>query len=306
MEFKHVPVLLNETLDGLNIKSNGTYVDGTIGGAGHSSEILKNINEGFLIGIDKDDEAIKASNERLSKISDNYTIVKGNHDDIKNILNKLNVEKVDGILLDLGVSSYQIDNKERGFSYTSDDFLDMRMDQSQKLTAFEVVNKYKEKDLADIIYNYGEERFSRKIAAEIVKRRKISEIKTTKELADIVRSVVFSKNGDPSKKTFQAIRIEVNNELKPLAKTIADCIDLLKPHGRLCVITFHSLEDRAVKQAMKKAEGKEFIPPELSYGLNQNTVLGTVITKKPIEPTEEEQKQNPRSQSAKLRIFEKA
>ncbi len=306
MEFKHTPVLLNEALEGLDIKPDGVYVDGTIGGAGHSSEILKRINNGFLVGIDKDDDAIKASTERLSAISDSFTIVKGNHDDIKAILEKLNIEKVDGILLDLGVSSYQIDNKERGFSYTSDDYLDMRMDQSQKLTAFDVVNKYKEKELADIIYNYGEERFSRKIAAEIIKRRKVSEIKTTKELADIVRSVVHTNNGDPSKKTFQAIRIEVNNELKPLAKTIADCIDLLKPHGRLCVITFHSLEDREVKQAMKKAEGKEYIPPELSYGLNQNIVLGSVITKKPIEPTEEEQKQNPRSQSAKLRIFEKA
>ena len=259
LEFKHKPVMLKECIEGLNIKQDGIYVDGTLGGAGHSKEILKRLSKnGLLIGIDRDEDALKATKENLKEFS-NVKFVKGNHDDIKQILSDLQIEKVDGILLDLGVSSYQLDERNRGFSYLGENELDMRMDKSQQLTAKEVVNTYAEEELANIIYEYGEERFSRQIARNICEYRKNQEIQTTKQLVEIIeKSIPKSKQNDghPAKRTFQAIRIEVNNEIKPLYNTIKDSIECLKPQGRLCVITFHSLEDRAVKNAMKDAMRK--------------------------------------------------
>lgn len=250
MEFNHKPVLLDECIHGLHIKPNGIYVDGTMGGAGHSKKILESLSKkGRLIGIDRDIEALETAKQRLQNYQ-NVTYIHGNHDDVKNILEDLAIDKVDGILLDLGVSSYQIDEKQRGFSYMSDSPLDMRMDQTQELTASQVVNNYPEQRLADMIYEYGEERFSRQIAKEICKRRRERQITTTKELVEIIRKAVpfYDKNaGHPAKRTFQAIRIEVNDEIKPLKNTIKQAIECLKPEGRLCVITFHSLEDRAVK-----------------------------------------------------------
>ena len=296
MKFEHKPVLLQECIEGLQIKPNGIYVDGTMGGAGHSIEIVKRLSDdGLLIGIDRDEEALKASKERLEKYK-NVTYVHDNHDNIKEILQKLKINQVDGILLDLGVSSYQLDERNRGFSYLGENELDMRMDKSQELTAKRVVNYYSEKELANIIYEYGEERFSRQIAKNICNYRKEKTINTTKELVDIIeKSIPKSKQNDghPAKRTFQAIRIEVNNEIKPLYNTVKDCIDCLKPQGRLCIITFHSLEDRAVKNAYIEAKGK------------CTKTLGNIITKKPIIATKEEQEENSRSKSAKLRIFEK-
>lgn len=307
MEFKHNPVMLEECINGLNIKENGIYVDGTLGGAGHSKKIAERLkNTGLLIGIDRDEEALTAAKENLKDFP-NVKYIHDNHDNIKAILEDLQIEGVDGILLDLGVSSYQLDEKNRGFSYMQDASLDMRMDKSQKLDAKIVVNKYSEEELANIIYEYGEERFSRRIARNIVLERKKKPIETTKELAEIVeRSVPRSKNGGhPAKRTFQAIRIEVNNEIKPLYDCIKDCIDVLNPSGRLCVITFHSLEDRAVKKAMVNAEGVCTCPPGLPYCMCGAVNLGKMITRKPILPSEEEQETNSRSKSAKLRIFEK-
>ena len=278
------------------------------GGAGHSKEIVKKLDkQGLLIGIDRDEEALKASKNTLRKY-DNVKYVHGNHDEIKEILSDLGIEKVDGILLDLGVSSYQLDEKNRGFSYLGENDLDMRMDKEQELTAKEVVNKYPEDKLANIIYEYGEERFSRQIARNICKERKITTIKTTKQLVDIIEKSIpksKQKDGHPAKRTFQAIRIEVNNEIKPLYNTILDCIDCLNDKGRLCVITFHSLEDRAVKNAMLEAKGKCICPPDLPYCVCGAKSLGKIITKKPIIPSEEELKENSRSKSAKLRIFER-
>lgn len=306
MEFKHIPVMLNEVIEGLNIKKNGIYVDGTIGGAGHSEEIIKRLSgNGLLIGIDRDEDALQAANEKLKKYK-NYKLIHGNHDDIKNILHNMNIDKVDGILLDLGVSSYQLDEKDRGFSYSQDAILDMRMDRSQRLSAMDVVNKYSEKDLADIIYRYGEEKNSRRIAKDIVIARKNKKIKTTKELVEIIeKSVPYSKDGHPAKRTFQAIRIEVNNEINPLYNTILDSISCLKNGGRICVITFHSLEDRAVKKAFQEAEGKCTCPSDLPYCVCGNKTLGRIVNKKPIIETKEKQEVNPRSKSAKLRIFER-
>ena len=306
MEFKHIPVMLNEVIDGLNIKKDGIYVDGTIGGAGHSKEIIKRLSDkGLLIGIDRDNDALKAANENLKDFK-NYKLIHGNHDDIRAILNQMGIDKVDGILLDLGVSSYQLDEKDRGFSYSHDAILDMRMDKSQKLTAMDVVNKYSEKDLADIIYKYGEEKHSRTIAKNICIARKNKKITTTKELVDIIEKCIpFSKDGHPAKRTFQAIRIEVNNEINPLYNTILNSIDCLKNGGRICVITFHSLEDRAVKNAFKEAEGKCTCPSDLPYCICDSKTLGKIINKKPIIASEEEQENNSRSKSAKLRIFER-
>ena len=306
MEFKHIPVLLNETIEGLNINPNGIYVDGTIGGAGHSKKIIEKLSDkGFLIGIDRDEEALKAAGENLKEYK-NFKLVHGNHDDIKTILSELGIDKVDGILLDLGVSSYQLDERERGFSYISDNKLDMRMDKTQKLSAYDVVNTYKEEKLADIIYKYGEEKYSRKIARNICMARSIKPIETTKELAELIeKSIPFSKNGHPAKRTFQAIRIEVNNEIEPLYNTVLDCIDLLKVGGRLCIITFHSLEDRAVKDAFKDAEGKCTCPKDLPYCVCGSKTLGKIINKKPIEASRGELEVNSRSASAKLRIFER-
>lgn len=308
MEFKHKPVMLNECIEGLNIKPDGVYVDGTLGGAGHSKEIAKKLSEqGLLIGIDRDEDAIQAAKENLKQFS-NVKFVRDNHDNIKQILANIGIEKVDGILLDLGVSSYQLDERNRGFSYLGNNELDMRMDKSQKLTAKEIVNKYSEVELAKIIYEYGEERFSRQIARNICDCRKKQEIQTTKQLVEIIeKSIPKSKQNDghPAKRTFQAIRIEVNDEIKPLYNTVKDCIDCLNSKGRLCIITFHSLEDRAVKNAMLEAKGKCTCPSDLPYCVCGAKSLGNVITKKPIIATSEEQEENSRSKSAKLRIFEK-
>ena len=309
MNFVHKSVLLDECIEGLNIKPNGIYVDGTLGGAGHSSEIIKKLSDqGKLIGIDRDDEALKAAKERLKEYS-NVTYYHGNHDDIKEILEDLNIEKVDGILLDLGVSSYQLDERNRGFSYLWENVLDMRMDKTQKLDAKIVVNNYKEEELAKIIYDYGEERFSRQIAKNICIERKKQEITTTKQLVDIIEKSIpakfRSKDSHPAKRTFQAIRIEVNDEIKPLYQTVLNSIECLKPGGRLCIITFHSLEDRAVKNAYIDAEGKCICPPGLPYCACGAIKKGKIITKKPILPTKEEMENNSRSKSAKLRIFEK-
>ena len=308
MEFKHKPVMLKECIDGLNIKPNGIYVDGTVGGAGHSMEIAKRLSEnGLLIGIDRDEDALCAAKEKLKEFK-NIKYVKDNHDNIKQILENIGIESVDGILLDLGVSSYQLDERNRGFSYLGENELDMRMDRTQTLTAKEVINTYKEEELADIIYQYGEERYSRQIARNICEARKNAEITTTKQLVEIIeKSIPKSKqhDGHPAKRTFQAIRIEVNDEIKPLYNTIKDCIDCLKPQGRLCVITFHSLEDRAVKNAMLDAKGKCTCPSDLPYCVCGAKTLGKIITRKPIIATKEEQEENSRSKSAKLRIFEK-
>jgi len=300
--------MLKECIDGLNIKPNGIYVDGTLGGAGHSMEIAKRLSEnGLLIGIDRDEDALCAAKEKLKEFK-NIKYVKDNHDNIKQILENIGIKSVDGILLDLGVSSYQLDERNRGFSYLGENELDMRMDRTQTLTAKEVINTYKEEELADIIYQYGEERYSRQIARNICEARKNAEITTTKQLVEIIeKSIPKSKqhDGHPAKRTFQAIRIEVNDEIKPLYNTIKDCIDCLKPQGRLCVITFHSLEDRAVKNAMLDAKGKCTCPSDLPYCVCGAKTLGKIITRKPIIATKEEQEENSRSKSAKLRIFEK-
>ena len=307
MEFKHKSVLLNECIEGLNIKEDGIYLDGTMGGAGHSKEIVKRLSDkGLLIGVDRDMEAICVAKERLAEFP-NVEFVHDNHDNIKEILENLDIDKIDGILLDLGVSSYQLDERNRGFSYMGEAELDMRMDKSQSLTAKEVINTYSEEDLANIIYEYGEERFSRGIAKRICEIRNTKAIETTAELVSVIESVVPRKkqDGHPAKRTFQAIRIEVNDEIKPLYNTVLNSIDSLKPGGRLCIITFHSLEDRAVKNAMQDAAGKCICPPGLPYCSCGMVSKGKVITRKPILPTEEEMNENSRSKSAKLRIFEK-
>ena len=306
-EFKHTPVLLNECIEGLKIKPNGIYVDGTLGGAGHSLEIAKKLNKtGKLIGIDRDLDAIHKAKEVLKEFN-NVIYVNDNHDNIKEILSNLNMESVDGILLDLGVSSYQIDEEARGFSYIKDSPLDMRMDKNQDLTAEKIINTYEEQRLADIIYKYGEEKFSRHIAKKICEYRKVKKIETTKELVEIIESCVPRQKGEghPAKRTFQAIRIEVNNEIEPLYNTVMNAIDSLKPGGRLCIITFHSLEDRAVKEAYNDALGKCTCPPDLPYCVCGNIPKGKIITKKPIIPEEKELEENTRSKSAKLRIFER-
>lgn len=308
MEFKHKPVMLKECIQGLKINSKGTYVDGTLGGAGHSKEIAKRLEEqGRLIGIDRDEEALQAAKENLKEFS-NITYVHDNHDNIKDILKQLQIDKVDGILLDLGVSSYQLDERNRGFSYLGENDLDMRMDKSQELTAKEVVNQYTEEELANLIYEYGEEKFSRQIARNICLERAKYPIQTTKQLTQIIEASIpksKQKDGHPAKRTFQAIRIEVNNEIKPLYQTIKNSIDCLKEGGRLCVITFHSLEDRAVKNALIEAKGKCTCPSDLPYCVCGVKSLGEIITKKPIIATKEELEENTRSKSAKLRILER-
>ena len=278
------------------------------GGAGHSKEIIQRLSsQGMLVGIDRDEEALEAAKGNLKEFS-NVNYVHDNHDNIKDILEHLNIDKVDGILLDLGVSSYQLDERNRGFSYLGDNALDMRMDKTQELTAETVINHYSEQELANLIYEYGEEKFSRQIARNICKEREEHPIKTTKELTQIIEKSIpksKQKDGHPAKRTFQAIRIEVNNEIKPLYKTIKDCIECLSEGGRLCVITFHSLEDRAVKNAFVEAKGKCTCPSDLPYCVCGAKSLGKVITKKPITATKEELEENSRSKSAKLRIFER-
>ncbi len=278
------------------------------GGAGHSKEIVKKLSKkGMLIGIDRDEEALKAARNNLKEFQ-NVQYIHDNHDNIKQILTNLKIEKVDGILLDLGVSSYQLDEKNRGFSYLGENQLDMRMDQSQKLTAKEIVNIYEEKELANILYEYGEEKFSKKIARNICIARKEKPICTTKQLVQIIEKSIpkaKQKDGHPAKRTFQAIRIKVNNEIQPLYTTVKDCINCLNPGGRLCIITFHSLEDRVVKNAYLEAKGKCTCPKDFPYCVCGAKSLGEIITKKPIIATKEEQLENSRSKSAKLRIFEK-
>lgn len=308
LEFKHKPVLLDECIEGLKINPNGIYVDGTLGGAGHSKVIASKLsNKGLLIGIDRDCEALEAAKNNLSQYQ-NVKYVHGNHDDIKSILNNLEIEQVDGILLDLGVSSYQLDEKSRGFSYIGENQLDMRMDKTQSLTAKDIVNTYTEEKLAEIIYEYGEERFAKNIAKNICIARKENEIETTSQLVKIIENSIpksKQKDGHPAKRTFQAIRIEVNDELRPLYNTVKNSIDCLKKGGRLCIITFHSLEDRAVKQAYIDAVGKCTCPPDLPYCVCNYKSLGKIVNKKPIIASNNELKENSRAQSAKLRIFEK-
>ena len=309
MKFKHKPVLLKECIENLNINPNGIYIDGTLGGAGHSSEIIKRLSsKGLLIGIDRDEEALKAASEKLAEYK-NIKYVHGNHDEIKEILENLKIEKVDGILLDLGVSSYQLDEKKRGFSYMSEESeLDMRMDRSQGLTAKDIVNTYSEEELTRIIFEYGEEKFAKNISKKICEYRKNKIILTTGELVKIIETSLpgfAKKDGHPAKRTFQAIRIEVNNEIEPLYNTVKNSIEILKPKGRLCIITFHSLEDRAVKNAYQDAKGKCTCPKDLPYCICGAKSQGDIITKKPIIPTEEEQNENSRARSAKLRVFEK-
>lgn len=308
MEFKHEPVMLKECIQALNIKPDGIYVDGTLGGAGHSLEIVKRLSKkGKLIGIDRDEEALKAASKKLAEYQ-NVTYIHGNHDNIQTILHALNIKEVDGILLDLGVSSYQLDERARGFSYMGDAPLDMRMDVTTGITAKEIVNNYSEEKLSKIFWEYGEEKFSKQIAKNICKIRKEKEIKTTKELVQIIEKSIpkaKQKDGHPAKRTFQAIRIEVNNEIEPLYNTIINSIHCLKQHGRLVVITFHSLEDRLVKNAMLDLQGKCTCPSDLPYCICGYESFGKIINKKPIVATQEEQEKNPRSKSAKVRIFER-
>ena len=308
MEFLHKPVMLQECIEGLNIKENGIYVDGTLGGAGHSSEIAKRLNnKGILIGIDRDKEALEAAKEKLKQYS-NIKYIHANHDDIEELIAKIGINKVDGILLDLGVSSYQLDERNRGFSYMGEAELDMRMDTTQNLTAKQVINTYKEEDLKNIISEYGEERFAKQIAANIIKQRNIKQIEKTTELVEIIKkSIPISKQkeGHPAKRTFQAIRIEVNNEIEPLFNTIKKCVNILESKGRLVVITFHSLEDRSVKKAFQELEGICTCPSDLPYCVCGCKKEGKIINKKPIIASKEELESNSRSKSAKLRIFEK-
>lgn len=310
MEFKHVSVLLEETVEHLNIKADGIYVDGTLGGAGHAYQICKRLGAGGrLIGIDQDGEAIRTSAERLKEFGDKVTIVKSNYVNMKQILQDLGIQRVDGIVLDLGVSSYQLDNADRGFSYMEDAPLDMRMDREQGISAKEIVNTYPESELFRIIKEYGEERFAKNIARNIVKARSDKEIETTLELVDIIRRSMPAKarngKGHPAKRTFQAIRIECNRELEVLRETLDDMVDLLSDRGRICIITFHSLEDRMVKSNFRKNENPCTCPPDFPVCVCGNISKGKVITRKPILPSEEEREGNPRSKSAKLRVFER-
>ncbi len=306
MEFKHTPVLLKECIEGLNIKPDGIYVDGTLGGAGHSIEILKHLSpRGKLIGIDRDEEALKFAKEKLKNFK-NVIYIHDNHDNIQEILQKEQIEGVDGILLDLGVSSYQLDEEKRGFSYMNDSPLDMRMNTNQELTAKKVINTYKEEDLVRILHEYGEEKFAKRIVRNIIEQRKVKEIETTQELVKIIeKSIPYKGEGHPAKRTFQAIRIEVNNEIEPLYNTVINSIKVLNHKGRLCIITFHSLEDRAVKMAYHDCLGICKCPKDLPYCVCGAKKEGNIVNKKPILPTEEEMKKNSRSKSAKLRIFEK-
>ncbi len=311
MEFKHEPVLLEECLQSLNIKKNGIYVDGTLGGAGHSFHILENLDEkqGLLIGIDRDKDALKAASRKLEKF-ENKILYHGNHDDIKEILKELNIEKVDGILMDLGVSSYQLDEASRGFSYMKDSLLDMRMNREDKLSAYDVVNTYSESKLASIFKDYGEERYSKAIANKICEIRKEKNINTTYELVNIIKSAVpkralFDENKHPAKRVFQAIRIEVNNELGNLKEMIIDSADALNEGGRLLIITFHSLEDRIVKHTFEELEGICTCPSSFPVCVCGYVSHGKIITKKAVISNEEELLRNPRARSAKLRVFEK-
>ena len=309
MEFKHKSVLLNETIDGLNIKPDGIYVDGTLGGGGHAYEVCRRLGEkGSIVGIDQDAAAIEAASARLKDFGEKVTIVRSNYCDMKSKLHELGLDKVDGIVLDLGVSSYQLDTAERGFSYREDAPLDMRMDTRQKMTARDIVNDYTEADLYRVIRDYGEDKFAKNIAKHIVQARAVKPVETTAELSEIIRASIpmkfQKKSGHPAKRTFQAIRIELNRELDVLRDSLDDMIDLLNPGGRLCIITFHSLEDRIVKSAFRKNENPCTCPPDFPVCVCGKKSKGSIITKKPILPSEEELEYNSRSKSAKLRIFE--
>lgn len=309
MAFSHYSVLLKETIENLNIRADGIYVDGTLGGGGHSLEIAGRLSDkGHLFGIDQDDAAIEAAEERLKPFSQRITLIRSNYCNMKRLLAEQGVTKVDGIVLDLGVSSYQLDTEERGFSYRFDTALDMRMDRRQSLTAGDIVNDYSEQELYRIIRDYGEDKFAKNIAKHIVLAREKSPVETTGQLNEIIKAAIPAKmrqNGHPSKRTFQAIRIECNRELEVLRDSLEDMLALLGPGGRLCIITFHSLEDRIVKSAFKQEENPCICPPEFPVCICGRASRGRVVTKKPILPSEEELSQNSRSKSAKLRVFEK-
>lgn len=309
-EFKHISVLLDETIEGLAIKPDGIYVDGTMGGAGHGYEVCKRLGPGGrYIGIDRDEAAIAAGRKRLAEFEDKVSIVRGNYSSASEILKELNIEKVDGIMLDLGVSSHQLDVAERGFSYMADAPLDMRMDKRQERTAYDIVNDYSERELARIIKEYGEDKFAQNIAKHIVAMRQKKPIETTGELNEAIRAAIPMKIqktlGHPSKRTFQAIRIELNEELEELRTALESMIDLLKPGGRFCIITFHSLEDRMVKTMFKKEESPCTCPPEFPVCVCGKKPRVKIITKKPILPSETEQEENSRARSAKLRVLER-
>ena len=310
MTFQHYSVLLNETIEQLDIKENGIYVDGTLGGGGHASAVLQRLGEtGRLIGIDQDAAAIEAAGDRLAPFGDKVTIVRSNYSAMPQVLADLGIHGVDGIVLDLGVSSYQLDTVERGFTYREDTVLDMRMDQRQTKTARDIVNDYTETELFHMIRDYGEDKFARNIAKHIVMAREKKPIETTGELNDIIRAAipakVRAKGGHPSKKTYQAICIELNHELDVLKNTLDQMIDLLNDHGRICVITFHSLEDRIVKNIFNTNERPCTCPPSFRVCVCGKKSKGRVITRKPILPSEEELEVNSRSKSAKLRVFER-
>lgn len=310
MNFEHKSVLLDETIEKLNIKDNGIYVDGTLGGAGHAYEVCKRLGEdGKFIGIDQDSAAIEASSEKLSKFKDKVTIVRSNYSNMKNVIRELGIEKVDGIVLDLGVSSYQLDTLERGFSYRSNAPLDMRMDTRSDITAKDIVNQYSEYDLYRIIRDYGEDKFAKNIAKHIIRVRNEKEIETTDELTQAIKAAIPMKlrvtTGHPAKKTFQAIRIELNKELEVLNNSLNDMIELLNDNGRICIITFHSLEDRIVKSIFRNQENPCTCPPSFPVCICGKVSMGKVITRKPIIPSEEEILNNKRSKSSKLRVFER-
>ena len=310
MAFKHTSVLLKETVDGLAIKPDGIFVDATLGGGGHAYEVLKRLGDkGRLVGIDQDEAAIEAAGERLREFGDRVTIIRSNYCDMKSQLKSADIEKVDGIVLDLGVSSYQLDTAERGFSYRMDAPLDMRMDQRQQMTAKDIVNTYSETELFRIIRDYGEDRFAKNIAKHIVQERTKKTIETTGQLSEIISHAIPMKiqktSGHPAKRTFQALRIELNHELDVLKNSLDEMIGLLNPGGRICIITFHSLEDRIVKSAFRKNENPCVCPSHFPVCVCGNVSRGCVITKKPILPGEEELKDNSRAKSAKLRIFER-
>ncbi len=310
MVFEHKSVLLEETIEGLNIKPDGIYVDGTLGGGGHAYEVCCRLNDkGRFIGIDQDAAAIEAAGARLSDFGEKVTIIRSNYCNMKSELQKIGIDKVDGIVLDLGVSSYQLDTAERGFSYREDAPLDMRMDTRQTLTARDIVNDYSEMDLFRIIRDYGEDKFAKNIAKHIVMEREKGSIETTGQLTEIIRQSIpmkFQKNaGHPAKRTFQAIRIECNRELEVLRDSLDDMIDMLNEDGRICIITFHSLEDRIVKGIFKKNENPCTCPSSFPVCVCGKVSKGRVVTKKPILPSEEELEWNSRSKSAKLRIFER-
>jgi 16S rRNA (cytosine1402-N4)-methyltransferase len=310
MEFNHTSVLLGETIEALNIKPDGTYMDGTLGGGGHAFEVCKRLSDkGRFYGIDQDEAAIEAAGERLKEFGNKVTIIRNNYCNAKEVLREKGVEHVDGIVLDLGVSSYQLDTVDRGFTYKYDTPLDMRMDQRQSLTARDIVNDYDEKTLYRVIKDYGEEQFAKNIAKHIVMRRQEKPIETTYELNEIIKAAIPAKmrvsGGHPSKRTFQAIRIECNHELDVLKNSLEDMIGMLNPGGRLCIITFHSLEDRIVKNCFRKMESPCTCPPEFPVCVCGKVPLGRAVPRKPILPSNEELEVNSRSKSAKLRVFER-